>query len=417
MSGIFLCDTGTFESEINMKSFISCLVSPALLALPFAMGGCTPRSSEEPGRAPMAVTVSKPVEREVTDYSDQTGRTAAVDSIEVRARVFGYLDKVNFKEGALVKKGDVLFEIDPRIYEATVAQAKGSLASGESKLARLESELKRAEGLVKKQTIAQQEYEKAMFDRDQAAASIITLKATLDLAQLDLEFTKVKAEVNGRVGRALVTKGNLVQSGQTGGTLLTTLVSVDQMYAYFDVDERTVLRVRDLIRQGKAKSARDVPLPVFLGLANEKGYPHEGTMDFVDNQVNPKTGTLRVRGIFPNKEETLSPGYFVRIRVPIGFPHKAFLISERAIDTDQGKKIVYVVDGDNKVAIRPVKVGSQHDGLHEVEGLKSGERVIVTGLQQVRPGMVVEPKVVDMPRQSTKAEIQIPKQVQNPKSQ
>jgi RND family efflux transporter MFP subunit len=380
-----------------MKSFTIWLVSYVLFVLPFATAGCAPASSDQSGPAPMVVTVSKPVEREVTEYSDQTGRTAAVDSVEVRPRVWGQLEKFNFKEGALVKKGDVLFEIDPRTYKATLSQSEGNLASGKAKLARLELELKRAEGLVKKQTISQQEYEKAIYDRNEAEAAITTLKAVVDQAQLDLDFTKVTAEVNGRVGRALVTKGNLVQSGQSGGTVLTTLVSVESMYAYFDVDERTVLRVRELIRKGKAKSARDVPLPVFLGLANEEGYPHEGTLDFVDNQVNPKTGTLRVRGIFPNAQETLAPGYFVRIRVPIGFPHKAFLISERAIDTDQGKKIVYVVDQNNKVAIRPIRVGSLQDGLREVEGLKSAERVIVTGLQQVRPGLTVEPKVVDMP--------------------
>jgi RND family efflux transporter MFP subunit len=272
--------------------------------------------------------------------------------------------------------------------------------------------------LVKKQTIAQQEYEKALFDRDQAGAQIVTLKANLEQAKLDLEFTKVTAPVAGRVGRAIVTEGNLVQSGQAGGTLLTSLVSVDPMWAYFDVDERTVLRVRGLIREGKAKSARDVPLPVFLGLANEEGYPHEGTIDFVDNQVNPKTGTLKLRGVFPNKDEALAPGYFVRIRVPIGFPHKALLISDRAIDTDQGKKIVYVVDSEKKVAIRPIRPGSLHEGLRAIdEGLKSGDRVMVAGLQQVRPGLVVEPKLVDMPGQISKSEPRNPKQTQNPKSQ
>jgi RND family efflux transporter MFP subunit len=170
------------------------------------------------------------------------------------------------------------------------------------------------------------------------------------------------------------------------------------MYAYFDVDEHTVLRVRQLIREGKAKSARDVEIPVWLGLANEDGYPHRGTINFVDNQVNPRTGTLRLRGVFPNKDDVLSPGYFARVRVPIGFPHQALLISDRAIDTDQGKKIVYIVDGDNKVTSRTVTLGALHDGLREItDGLKPGERVIIDGLQQVRPGVTVEPKLIDMP--------------------
>ena len=347
----------------------------------------------------MPVTVSYPAEREITDHNDQTGRTAAVDSVELRARVWGYVDKVNFKEGVLVKKGEVLFEIDPRNYKAALAQAEGNLAAAEAKAARLGLELARAEDLKKTKALAQQEYDKAVGDRGEAVGSVTALKGIVDQAKLDLSFTKVTAPISGRVGRALVTEGNLVQSGQAGGTVLTTLVSVDPMYVYFDVDERTVLRVRQLIREGKAKSARDVVWPVLMGLANEEGYPHEGTIDFVDNQVNPKTGTLRLRGVFANKDERLSPGYFARVRVPIGYPHKALLINDRAVDTDQGQKIVYVVDQDNKVVTRPVRLGSLHDGLRAVEdGLKSGERVIVTGLQQIRPGMTVEPKVIDMPR-------------------
>jgi RND family efflux transporter MFP subunit len=228
----------------------------------------------------------------------------------------------------------------------------------------------------------------------------------------------VTAAVSGRVGRALVTEGNLVQSGQAGGTVLTNIVSVDPIYGYFDVDERTVLRVRQLIREGKFKSARDVAWPVYLGLANEDGYPHAGTIDFVDNQVNPKVGTLRLRGVFPNNDEALTPGYFVRVRIPIGHPHLALLISERAIDTDQGQKIVYVVAQDNKVATRPIRLGSLHDGLRTVEeGLTPDERVIVTGLQQVRPGMTVEAKVVEMPKHTQKSETRILSQSQNSKSQ
>jgi RND family efflux transporter MFP subunit len=217
--------------------------------------------------------------------------------------------------------------------------------------------------------------------------------------QLDLDYTKVTAPVSGRVSRYVVTVGNLIQSGdQNGGTLLTTVGSVDPMYAYFDVGEHTVLRVRQLVRAGKAKSARDGELPVWLGLANEDGYPYRGTINFVDNQVNPKTGTLRLRGVFPNQDEALSPGYFARVRVPIGFPHQALLVSDRALDTDQGQKVVFVVDKDNQVVSRPVRIGALHDGLRAIEGgVKPGERVIVNGLQQVRPGITVEPRLVDMP--------------------
>ncbi len=378
-----------------------------VLGLSLVLMGCAREPSAGPSTAPITVPVSKPEERKIRDYSDATGRVAAVDSVEVRPRVWGYIDKFTFKEGALVKKGDVLFEIDPRTYKAALTQAEGNLASAQAKAKRLEADLKRADLLLAKQSISQQDYDKTVSDRGEAVASVTALKGTLEQAKLDLGFTKVTAEVSGRVGRALVTEGNLVQSGQTGATVLTTLVSVDPMYVYFDVDERTVLRVRQLIREGKAKSARDVPLPVYLSLANEEDFPHKGHLDFVDNQVNPKTGTLRIRGVFPNADEFLAPGYFARVRVPIGFPHDALLISDRAIDSDQGQKIVYVVDESNKVAVRPIRLGDLHDGLRVVEdGLKAGERILVTGLQQVRPGQIVEPTLVKMPRSFSRGKTQ-----------
>jgi RND family efflux transporter MFP subunit len=222
-------------------------------------------------------------------------------------------------------------------------------------------------------------------------------RATLESNQLNLDFTKVTSPIDGRTSRYLVTIGNLIVQDNT---LLTTVVSVNPIYAYVDVDEHTVLHVRQLIREGKAQSAREGAIPVSLGLADEQGFPHQGTINFVDNQVNVKTGTLRIRGVFDNKDEALSPGFFVRVRVPIGLPHKAILVSDRAIDTDQGQKIVYVVNDKNEVVYRPVKLGAMHDGLRVVEeGLKTDERVIVNGLQRVRPGMTVDPKPVDMPDQ------------------
>jgi len=197
--------------------------------------------------------------------------------------------------------------------------------------------------------------------------------------------------------------GNLVQAGdQGGGTLLTTIVSLDPMYAYFDVDEHTALRVRQLVREGKADSPRDAGFPVSIGLANEEGHPHQGTVNFVDNQVNSKTGTIRLRGVFPNKDQVLLPGLFVRVRTPIGRSHEALLVSERALDTDQGQKILYVVNDKNEVASRPVRLGALHKGLREIaDGLKKGERVIVDGIQNVRPGVTVEPNLVDMPGKTT----------------
>src|SRR5262249_45253455 len=252
------------------------------------------------------------------------------------------------KEGSFVKKGDVLFEIDPRTYEAALKQAEGNLEAAEARLKRLDADLTRTRDLIVQKAASRADLDKVVGDRGEAAASISALKAAVEQAKLDLGFTKVLAPIDGRVSRYLLTVGNLVQSGQSGGTALTTIVSVDPIYVYIDVDEHTVQYVRKLIREGKAKSARDVDLPIMLGLANDVGFPHHGVLNFVDNQVNPKTGTLRVRGVFRNKDEVLSPGYFARVRVPIGFPHHSLLISERAIDTDQGQKIVYVVDKENK---------------------------------------------------------------------
>jgi RND family efflux transporter MFP subunit len=377
-----------------------------VLGLCLGLAGCARPPSEAPAAAPPPVTVSYPVEREVTDYADFTARTAAVDSVEPRARVSGYLDKVNFKEGALVKKGDLLFEIDPRTYQAVVHNAEGNLASVEAHAQRLDKDLARAQRMFGNGAIGREEYDKIAGDRGEAAASRAAAQAAVERARLDLGFTKVTAPISGRISRYHVTVGNLVQAGDlTGGTLLTTIVSVDPMYAYFDVDERTVLRVKQLIREGKAGTPDDTEIPVWLGLANEDGHPHRGAVNFIDNQVNPRTGTLKVRGVFPNKDEALSPGYFARVRVPIGAPHGALLITDRALDTDQGQKIVYVVDQDNKVTSRPVRLGALHDGLREItDGLKPEDRVIVNGLQQVRPGATVEPNLVDMPTSAARSQ-------------
>jgi RND family efflux transporter MFP subunit len=402
-----------------MNSFASFLGTPALVVgLSIAMTGCGPTLADQKNEAPTPVKVSLPVQREITDYSEVTGRVAAVDSVEVRPRVWGYIDKVNFKEGMLVDRDDVLVQIDPRTYKATLKQAEGNLAAAEAKANRLETELKRAKKLQADKAISQQELDKSQFDWDEAVANIESLKGIVDQAKLDVGFTKVVAPISGRIGRALVKEGNLVQASQAGATILTTIVSVDPIWAYFDVDERTVLRVRQMIRAGKMKSAREVPWPVFLGLAYEEGYPHEGTIDFVDNQVNSKVGTLRVRGVFPNKDEHLTPGYFCRVRVPIGPKRQALLISDRAIDVDQGQKIVYVVGQDNKVAVRPIRPGSLHDGLRAVEeGLIAADRVVVTGIQQIRPGQVVAPSVVDMPTQNPKSDARNEKELQTSKSQ
>ncbi len=368
----------------------------------------------------------------ITDFVDFTGRTAAVDSVEVRARVWGYLDKVNFKEGALVKKGDLLIQIDSRTYQAALNQAEGNLASMEARVQRLEADFTRAQRLIKTGALSREDFDKTVGDRGESIASLAALRAAVQQAKLDLEFTRLTAPVNGRVGRALVTEGNMVQSGQLGGTLLTTIVSVDPMYVYFDMDERTVLRVQQLVRDTKALKDPETngknsspwlvhhdAVQVFLGLANETGFPHEGAIDFVDNQINTKTGTLRVRGVFPNKDEALTPGLFARVRLPLGHPHQALLVTDRAIDADQGQKILYVIDKDHKVTSRPIRAGARYDRLRVIEeGLKLGELVVVNGLQQVRPGVIVEPKIENMPGRDPKLEARSKKsEIPNPKSE
>jgi RND family efflux transporter MFP subunit len=383
-----------------MRYPVTFLASSALV-LGFCLGlmGCAQSPSEAPTAAPVTVTVSYPVERDVTDHADFTGRIAAVDAVEVRARVWGYLDKVNFKEGALVQKGDVLFELDPRPYQAMLNQAMAKVAQDEAQRTYDEAEYQRNLNLARTGAVSQSDLDKTSAARGVDMANVAADKAVVASRQLDLEYTKVAAPVRGRVSRYFVTVGNLIQSGdQAGGTLLTTIMSVDPMYAYFDMDERTVQRVGQSIREGKAESASDGEWPVALGLATEQGFPHQGTINFVDNQINPKTGTLRVRGVFPNKDNSLSPGFFARVRVPIGAPHPALLVSDRALDNDQGQKVLYVVNDKNEVVSRPIRVGALHDGRRAIEeGLKPGERVIVNGLQLVRPGVTVEPKLVDMP--------------------
>jgi RND family efflux transporter MFP subunit len=370
-----------------------------VLGLCVVLAGCAGAPPGTPEAAPTPVTVSYPVERYVTDFADFTARTAAVDSVEVRAHVWGYLDKVNFQEGAMVQKGDVLFQLDPRPYQALLDQAKGKVRQDEAQLAFDEAEYRRYQSLIATGAVSRSDLDKTLAARDVDVANIAADKATVASRQLDLEYTKVIAPVSGRVSRYVVTVGNLVRSGdQNGGTLLTTIVSIDPMYAYFDVDEHTALRVRQLVREGKSDSPGDGRCPVSLGLANEEGHPHRGAIDFLDNQVNPKTGTIRWRGVFPNKEQVLLPGLFGRVRVPIGRAHQALLVSDRALDTDQGQKILYVVGDKNEVVSRAVRLGALHDGLREITGgLQPGDRVIVSGLQQVRPGMTVEPKLVDMP--------------------
>jgi RND family efflux transporter MFP subunit len=383
-----------------------------------AMAGCGTSAAPGPGSFAKTpeVSVSAVISEKVTDYEDFPGRLEAVNSIDIRARVTGFLTKFNFKEGSIVKKGEVLFEIDNRPYKAELDRTQGIVLQMEGRLKRLQADFARAESLLPNNAISKEDYDKIVGDRTEAEGNLKVAKANLDTANLKLDWTKVESPLTGRVSRRFIDPGNLVKEDET---ILTTIVDLNPIYAYFDLDERTALRYQKLIREEKIAWSTDGKLPVFLGLANEerdesprfpKGFPRKGTIHFADNKVDPDTGTWRLRGLFANDDLSLTSGLFVRIRLPIGEPYQANLVSEQALGTDQGQKFVYVVKGIDKVGevkkeglsgtvdYRQVDVGRLHGGLRVIsKNLKEGEFVIVSGLQRARPGMEVNVVTEAMP--------------------
>jgi multidrug efflux system membrane fusion protein len=360
-------------------------------------------SPEAEAPLPPAVPVSKLIQREITEFVMFTGRTEAIQLVDIRPRVTGYLTKMLFREGSEVKQGDLLFEVDPRPYQAQYDQAVGQVKLYEAQLKLAKTTLDR--GLTVAKTpgaIAKQQIDQDQAAVEEAEARLKAFNASLVIYKLNLDFTQVTSPINGQVSRFYLTVGNLVNQDQT---LLTTVVSLDPMYAYFDVDEPTVLRVRKAVNEGKIKRYQEGKIPVYMGLQGEEGFPHQGTLNFVNNQVNPATGSILVRGVFPNPipasgtTRVLSPGMFVRIRLPIGQPHPALLVIDRAIGSDQGLKYVYVVNKDNKVEYRRVTTGAlQDDGMRVIlSGLKADESVVVGGLQLVRPNMEIQPDRMPMP--------------------
>jgi RND family efflux transporter MFP subunit len=372
-----------------------------LVALAPLTGCGNTQSAAMPGQPLKSpdVDVSVPIVREVTEYEDFTGQTQAPHTVEVRSRVTGYLSKMYFvdREGTEVKEGEPLFEIDPRPYQAELAQAEANLTQSQAHARRLSADLLRAEQTVARGATSREEYEKVAGDKQEADAAVLSATASRDRAKLNLSYTKINAPISGRISRRMIDPWNVVKAEETP---LTTIVSLDPMWAYFDVDEPNVLRLRRLARAGKIKDIQAARMPVLLGLSDEEGFPHQGVVDFTDNQVDGNTGTLRMRGVFSNEDRLLSPGLFVRIRLPIGAPHQALLVAELALGRDQSQKYVFVVNDKKEVEYRRVKVGRLYHGLREVlDGLKPNETVIVSGLQRVRPGVTVEAKVVAMPMQ------------------
>jgi RND family efflux transporter MFP subunit len=361
------------------------------------------RAKEPPAAPPLqAVTVAEVPEREITEWDEFTGRLEAVDQVEIRPRVSGYIRRITFNEGNGVKQGQVLFEIDPRPYQADLARAEAELARARSAAALAESEVQRAGKLVNVQAISREEFDSRTSAKAQGGATVRAAEAAVQTARLNLEWTRVRSPIAGRVSNALVTAGNLVQAGPPAGEVLTTVVSVDSMYLYFDSDEQTYLRYAGRARTAGGTNWRTARLPVYLGLANESGFPHEGRLDFVDNQVDPASGTIRTRAVFSNRSRALTPGLFARVKLVGTEKTNATLVRDAAIGTDQDRKFVLVVGPGDTLAYRPVVPGRLIDGLRIVtSGLEPGERVVVNGLMRVRPGMKVAPTLTAMVPDST----------------
>jgi multidrug efflux system membrane fusion protein len=344
------------------------------------------------------------IEREVTEWDEFTGRLEAVDTVDVRPRVSGYVSRVHFDEGAIVRRGDLLVQIDPRPFEAEVDRLKAELLRAQATVDRARSELARARRLREQDAISGEEHDRRAAFADESAAHVSAIEAALRSAALDLEFTRVTSPIDGRAGRAIVTEGNLVSSGPGEATLLTTVVSLDPVFAYFDADERIFLDYTAGRAGAGSAGARPVDLPIRMALSTDEGFPREGRLDFLDNRVNAETGTIRARAVFDNPDGRLTPGLFVRLRVAGMASYRGLLIEDRAVGTDLDKQFVLVVGEDRTAQYREVTLGPVVDGLRVVRsGLEAGDRVVVNGLQRARPGAVVSP-VGEPPHESASAE-------------
>ena len=373
------------------------------IAVAIGLAACNqPAATPAP---PPKVTVVQPVAREVTEWDEYTARFDAIESVEVRPRVSGYLQSIYFQDGAIVHKGDCLFLIDPRPYDAALRHAEADLALAKARLVLAQKNLARGADLIRSHAISQEEADMRQSLVHQAEASVDEAQAAVDTAKLDVEFTRVTGPVSGRIGRHLVSEGNLITGGVgTQGTLLTTIVSLDPIYVYFEVDEQSYLKYSRLARTGQRPSSRDFHNPVWVGLSDEEGFPRQGEMDFVDNQIDRGTGTIVARAVLPNPDLTLAPGLFARLRLPGSGAYRAILIPDRAVGTDQAQKFVFVVGADNTVESRTVQIGPLIDGLRVVrEGLTPDDWVIVSGTQRARNGLTVEPERQTVPENTPPA--------------
>ena len=363
-----------------------------------AISGCGGADKGAQGAPPPPqVSVAQVLEKQVKDWDEFTGRLQAVESVEIRPRVSGYIDKVAFTEGSQVKRGDLLFVIDPRPYQAEADRVGADLKRLKTALELARIEVGRVQKLKDSGAVSEEELDERKSTLAQTEANVAGSAAGLEAANLNLNFTRVTSPIDGRVSRAEITRGNLVTGGTNGGTLLTSVVSMDPMYLYFDADEQSYLRYTQMAKSGARPSSRDQKNPVNVGLANETGFPHTGFMDFVDNQLNSQTGTIRARAVLENKDGLYTPGLFARVQLLGSSEYSAILIDDRAVNTDQSQKYVLLLAAGNVVEYRRVKLGRIIDGLRIVrEGLKAGDVIIVNGAQRVHPGITVTPQKVVM---------------------
>lgn len=381
---------------ITVNSSSRTLILIALFALA-AVSGCRGEAATESMPPPPEVSVATVLVKEVRPWDEFTGHVEATETVELRPRVSGYIERVNYVEGGEVEKGDVLFVIDQRTYRAELERAEAELARATTQADLARSEVVRAKTLADARALSTEELDQRVSALAQAEANIRAAQSAVDVAKLDLEFTEVRAPISGRAGRALVTPGNLV-STQPNASLLTTIVSIDPVYVYFEGDERSYLRYNAMSRNGERASSRDVRNPVRVGLAGDTGFPYEGEMDFMDNQVNSDTGTIRARAILRNPDRVFTPGLFARVQLAGSDTFRATLIDDKAVLTDQDRKYVYVVGDDGSAQRRDVRLGRMIDGLRVVEaGLEPNDRVIVHGVQKVfMPGMPVNAQQIAM---------------------
>jgi multidrug efflux system membrane fusion protein len=368
-----------------------------LLALALALSACGDKPAQQAAPAAPAVTVAQPVKRTVTDWDEFTGRFEAIQEVQVRARVGGFVTSVEFRDGSIVRAGDLLYVIDARPFEAVAEQADGQLSDARARAELARRELDRALTLNQTQAVSDSIVDQRRQTLQAARAAEMQAEGALKAAKLNIEFSHVMAPITGRVSRHLVTPGNLVQGSEGGATLLTSIVSLDPIYIYFDVDEATYLRNSRLWFEGKRPSSRDTPNPVEVTLTGGTKPSHEGKMDFLDNRLDVSTGTLRSRAVIQNKDLSILPGQFGRVRIIGSAPYEALLLPDTAVATDQSRKIVFVVKDDNTVEAKPVTLGPLDEGLRVIrEGLKPEDRVIIDGLQRARVGAKVTPRPGDI---------------------